>query len=65
MRCYSCNHELSDKEAVRKLPSGDYAELCSKCFNITFPSFEKLINPTEQREEDQIETDFDELYSDR
>lgn len=65
MRCYACNVELSDAESKRKLPSGDFADLCNKCFNITFPHSEKLDVAKESQEEDQVDAVYSTLYEDR
>lgn len=32
MRCLSCDVGLSDQESTRKFLSGEYVDLCNKCF---------------------------------
>lgn len=31
MRCLACNEELTDQEATRKFPSGEFIDLCDPC----------------------------------
>lgn len=33
MKCLSCDEILSDREAVRKYPNGEYLDLCDLCYN--------------------------------
>jgi hypothetical protein len=35
MRCLSCDCNLSDFEATRKYESGEYIDLCNRCFSST------------------------------
>lgn len=32
MKCLSCDEILTDREAVRKYPDGDYLDLCDSCY---------------------------------
>lgn len=58
MRCLSCNVELTDKEAVRKAPSGFYVDLCNKCFKeselseIMLPTYDEICEEEEGKDSD-------------
>ena len=32
MRCYCCNVILTPQESTRKFTSGDFVDMCNKCF---------------------------------
>ena len=43
MRCLSCNDILSDREATRKYPSGEFIDLCDFCIKeIDIPFVESM-----------------------
>ena len=33
MRCLACDDNLNNKESTRKFISGDYVDLCDRCFD--------------------------------
>lgn len=37
MRCYACNVILSDFEATRRSPGGDYLDTCISCWRVVDP----------------------------
>ena len=55
MRCQCCNKEMSDVEAMLKVPStGEFADLCGDCYYISYKDWDEQDNL-------EIERDMDDL----
>lgn len=69
MRCYCCNRLLSDYESTRKSKAtGDYLDMCNKCFNTVSDDIESDEISLDELEEEELRADdnqwedFDDRY---
>lgn len=59
MRCYCCNHLLSDFEATRRFKeSKEFAEMCNECVK-TLPSDVKFINRNDLDPMTNVEDEYE------
>lgn len=59
MRCLACNVRLSDSESTRKYSTGEYIDLCDRCYEAS--DIESCIERDDLNEEDEDGTSESDL----
>jgi len=57
MKCLACDEILTDQEATRKNSSGEFVDICFKCFPIEVNIKDELDEELEQFLEDEDEAE--------
>ncbi len=58
MRCQCCNARLTNREATRKFPSGEFCDMCDEFLEITQDAYSHC--GLDVHESDEVEEDDDE-----